>query len=117
MQPDPKNLPLTKEVAATLKRFTGWLERYGEESWDHQSYYCGPYGRWAKGLYYKNKLLGTAAVSPMVFSEALFPAARRLFHHPIRLPIADAHFAMGFAFLHEATGDAAYWNKTLHFLD
>jgi hypothetical protein len=106
-----------EKVAATLKRFAGWLERYGEVSWDHQSYYAGAYGRWAKGLYYKNKLLGTAAVSPMVFSEAFFPAARRLFHHPIRLPIADAHYATGFEFLYEATGEAVYSERAVHFLE
>ena len=73
-------------------------------------------GRRAKGLYYKNRLLGTAAVAPMVFSEAFFPPARRLFHHRIRLPIADAHYAMGFAFLHEATGEAGHLEKAAHFL-
>jgi len=109
--------PLAEKTSLVLTDFTLWLERYGETSWDHQSYYAGPYGRLAKRLYYKNKLLGTAAVSPMVFSEALFPAARRLFHHKIRLPIADAHYAMGFAYLGEATADAAHFKKAEHFLD
>jgi len=31
----------------------------------------------------------------------------RLFHHPLRFPIADDHYAMGFAFLYEASGDSA----------
>ena len=53
----------------------------------------------------------------MVFSEAFFPSARRLFHHRMRLPIADAHYAMGFAFLHEATGNPAYLEKAVHFLN
>jgi hypothetical protein len=78
---------LAAKVNSTLIDFTVWLDNYGETSWDHQSYYIGPYGRFAKGLYYKNKLLGTAAVSPMVFSEALLPVGRCLFHHKIRLPI------------------------------
>ena len=108
--------PLAEKTSRVLTDFTLWLERYGETSWDHQSYYAGPYGRFAKGLYYKNKLLGTAAVAPMVFSEAFFPAARRLFHHKIRLPIADAHYAMGFAFFGDATADAAMLKKAEHFL-
>ena len=109
--------PLAQKVSVTLRNFTGWLEQYGEVSWDHQSFFAGPVGSRAKALYYKNKLLGTAAVAPMIFCEAFFPPARRLFHHPIRLPIADAHFAMGFAFLHEATGEPKHLEKAAHFLD
>jgi len=104
------------EVAGVLKNFVRWLESYGEYSWDHQSFFAGPVGRRAKGLYYKNKLLGTAAVAPIIFCEAFFPPARRLFHHPMRLPIADAHFAMGFAFLNQVTGEAKYFQKAEHFL-
>jgi hypothetical protein len=112
-----KNIsPLAEKVSVTLTNFTGWLESYGEVSWDHQSFFAGPIGSRAKALYYKNKLLGTAAVAPMIFFEAFLPAARRLFHHPIRLPIADAHFAMGFAFLNEATGETKHLEKTGHFL-
>lgn len=108
--------PLAVQVHSTLNNFSGWLDHYGETSWDHQSFYAGPFGRRAKGLYYKNKYLGIAAVAPMVFCEAFVPSARRLFHHPIRLPIADAHYAMGFTFLHEATGDAKWLDRAEHFL-
>lgn len=109
--------PPAEKVSTVLAEFTRWLEAYGETSWDHQSYYAGPVGGRAKGLYYRSKSLGTAAVAPMVFSEAFFPAARRLFHHRMRLPIADAHYAMGFAFLHEVTGNPAYLEKAVHFLN
>ena len=53
----------------------------------------------------------------MIFCEGFFPGARRLFHQPIRLPIADAHFAMGFAFRYETTGEAGQLEKAIHFLD
>jgi len=109
--------PLAGEVSKALENFVRWLDGYGELSWDHQSFFAGPVGRRAKGLYYKSKLLGTAAVAPMIFCEAFFPPARRLFHHPMRLPIADAHYAMGFAFLHEATGKPEYLEKAVHFLE
>jgi len=113
-----KNIsPLAEKVSVTLVNFTNWLETYGEDSWDHQSFFAGPVGSRAKALYYKNKLLGTAAVAPMIFFEAFLPAARRLFHQPIRLPIADAHFAMGFAFLNEVGGDSKHLAKAAHFLD
>jgi hypothetical protein len=112
-----KTIPLAEKVSAALKNFTRWLKNYGEVSWDHQSFFAGPVGRRAKGLYYKSKLLGTPAVAPMIFCEAFFPPARRLFHQPMRLPIADAHFAMGFTFLHETTGNPAHLEKAIHFLE
>jgi len=112
------NMPSSaRQVAETLANFVCWLERYGESSWDHQSFFAGPVGRLAKGLYYKNQWLGIPAVAPMIFCEAFFPPARRLFHHPIRLPIADAHYAMGFAFLHQATGRSEYLARATHFLE
>src|ERR1043166_6656619 len=107
----------TGAVGEVLTNFVKWLERYGETSWDHQSFFAGPVGGRAKALYYRSRLLGTAAVSPMIFSEAFLPSARRLFHHPIRFPIADAHYAMGFGFLYQATGNFAQLENALHFLN
>src|SRR6266850_7386967 len=96
---------LSTRVADTLGDFTQWLVHYGELSRDHQTFFAGPTGRAAKRLYYNNRLLGTAAVAPMIFLEAFVPSARRFFHHRTRFPIADAHYAMGFAFLYQTTGD------------
>src|SRR5207248_5952333 len=109
--------PLADEVSRVLTRFTEWLDAYGETSWDHQSFFAGPVGGRAKSLYYRNRLLGMAAVAPMIFFEAFLPSARRLFHHPIRFPIADAHYAMGFAFLYQTTSHSAYMEKSVHFLN
>ena len=100
-----------------LAKFSGWLDAYGETSWDHQSFFAGPVGGRAKALYYRHKLIGTAAVAPMIFCEAFLPSARRLFHHPMRFPIADAHYAMGFAFLYQATGDSRILENAIHFLN
>jgi hypothetical protein len=104
------------KVAHVLSDFTRWLAHYGELSRDHQTFFAGTTGRAAKRLYYNNKPLGTAAVAPMIFLEAFCPSARRFFHHPIRFPIADAHYAMGFAFLYEATGDFSQLENAVHFL-
>ena len=112
-----KKSPLQGQVREVLLNFTGWLDRYGETSWDHQSFFAGPLGSRAKALYYRNRSIGTLAVAPMIFSEAFLPAARRLFHHRIRLPIADAHYAMGFAFLYELTADLRHLQRATHFLD
>lgn len=108
---------LEADVLAALEKFTGWLDAYGETSWDHQSFFAGPIGGRAKKLYYRHKLLGTAAVAPMIFFEACLPGARRLFHHPMRFPIADAHYAMGFAYMYGAVGKPEHLDKAVHFLD
>jgi hypothetical protein len=107
----------TRSVNDVLSGFTKWLEGYGETSWDHQSYFAGPIGGRAKALYYRHKALGTIAVAPMIFSEAFVPSGRRLFHRPTRFPIADAHYAMGFAFLYQATSNHAHLAKAIHFLN
>ena len=104
------------KVSDALSDFTEWLRVFGETSWDHQSFFAGPVGRRAKSLDYRNRLWGAAAVAPMIFFEAALPYARRLFHHPIRFPIADAHYAMGFAFLYQVTGDSSQLENAIHFL-
>ncbi|HEV8047952.1 MAG TPA: hypothetical protein VGP35_09480, partial [Terriglobales bacterium] len=93
------NLIPTQQVHKSVLRFIDWLQNYGEVSYDFQSYFSSDLTRAAKALYYKNPILGTIAVSPMVFSEAFVPSARRLFWKPQRFPIADAHYAMGFGLL------------------
>ena len=106
-----------EKILSTIENFIRWLSKYGETSYDHQSYFAGPIGGRAKGLFYKNRYLGIAAVAPMIFSEAFVPAARRLFWKKLRFPIADAHYAMGFALLYNVTGDELYHKKAVHFLD
>src|SRR3990172_10037606 len=111
------DIKLNLKINLSLDCLVSWLENYGEKSYDHQSYFAGPLGGRAKELYYKKPLLGTLAVAPMIFSEAFVPSARRLFWHKQRLPIADAHYAMGFAFLHQISGEYKHYEKAVHFLN
>jgi hypothetical protein len=111
------HLSCAEEVSRVLVNFTKWLDRYGESSWDFQSVYAGAIGGRAKAFYYRHRLIGIAAVGPMVFCEALLPSARRLFHHRMRFPIADAHYAMGFALLYQITSNSTYLKKAIHFLN
>lgn len=104
-------------LPSALTKFTEWLALFGETSYDHQSYFAGPIGGRAKALYYRSKKLGIMAVAPMILSEALWPAGRQLFWRKQRFPIADAHYAMGFAFLHGMTGDDAHYRRASHFLE
>jgi len=106
-----------EQLLKAALRFTEWLERYGENSYDFQTFYASPFGQWAKALYYRQPFWGALAVSPIIFCEAFVPRARALFWRPQRFPIADAHYAMGFRFLAQALGEDRYYERALHFLD
>lgn len=107
---------LVANVEAAIARFCSWLEHYGEMSYDYQSFYASKLGGRAKALYYRRTLLGTIAVTPMVFCEAFLPSGRGLFWKPQRFPIADAHYAMGFALLSGMDGAADCYERAVHFL-
>ena len=100
-----------------LQRFVTWLEGFGETSFDHQSFFAGPIGGRAKALYYRKPLLGTVAVAPSILFEAFLPSARQLYWRKQRFPIADAHYAMGFAMMARWSGQEAHRAKATHFLD
>src|SRR5438309_26550 len=108
---------LVEKIEAVVSRFIEWLDRYGETSYDYQSFFASALARGAKALYYRKPFLGMVAVSPMIFCEAFVPSARRIFWKPQRFPIADAHYAMGFAFLSQALGQDRHYNRAVHFLE
>ena len=110
------SFPLLTELRPALLKFVEWLDAFGEKSYDHQSYFAGPVGRAAKALYYRRRSLGVLAVAPMILSEALIPQGRVLFWRKQRFPIADAHYAMGFALLAETTGIDRYLARAVRFL-
>jgi len=68
-----KETVTAEKVQAAVLQFVAWLERHGETSFDHQSYFASDLGRSAKALYYRKPLLGVLAVSPMILSEAFVP--------------------------------------------
>ena len=47
-------------VRTAVLRFVDWLDRYGELSHDHQSFFASDMGRAAKALYYRKPILGQA---------------------------------------------------------
>jgi hypothetical protein len=108
--------PLAEKVDTVLANFTRWLDGFGETSLDHQTFFAGAIGGLAKSFYYRHPKLGIPAVAPMIFCEAFVPSARRWFHDKVRFPIADAHYAMGFTFLYQATSDSDFLLKATHFL-
>ena len=116
LRPEPAPALKPSSILGSVLRFIGWLDRYGEVSYDFQSFYAGRLGQSAKALYYRNRIAGTAAVAPIIFCEAFVPSARRFFSKPQRFPIADAHYAMGFLFLARLLREDKYYRKALHFL-
>jgi hypothetical protein len=109
--------PATAQILQAVLQFSDWLNQYGETSHDFQSFFASDLARSAKALYYKKPLLGTLAVAPMVFSEAFVPRARSIFWKRQRFPIADAHYAMGFAFLSKLVEQERYYARAVHFLE
>ena len=109
-------LPL-QQLSDSVLRFAHWLDQYGETSYDFQTFYAANWTRNVKALYYKRPLLGTIAVAPIIFCEAFVPAARRLFWKRQRFPIADAHYAMGFAYLSRVSDRDKYYHRAVHFLE
>jgi hypothetical protein len=107
----------TARLDDALNRFVVWLEGFGETSYDHQTFFAGPVGGRAKALYYRRPLLGILAVAPSILFEALLPAARQLYWKKQRFPIADAHYAMGFAMMAGWTGQEKYRAKAIHFAE
>jgi len=103
-------------VSKALVHFSRWLSTYGETSLDHQTFYASRIGGLAKTIYYRHPRFGIAAVAPLVFCEAFIPSSRRWFFRRVRFPIADAHFAMGFAFLYEATSQSRWFQRAVDFL-
>jgi hypothetical protein len=108
---------LGQNLRRVVERFVDWLDRYGGLSYDHQSFYAGPIGGRAKAFYYRHPSLGLAAVAPMVLCEAFMPGARKFFWRKQRFPIADAHYAMGFALLNLSSSEKLYYDKAVHFLE
>lgn len=113
---DPKNRVPIRETERAVLKFVDWLEQYGETSYDFQTFYASKLGQRAKALYYKKPQLGLLAVAPMVFSEAIVPSVRAIFFERQRFPIADAHYAMGFAFLARCGKKERFFEKAVHFL-
>jgi hypothetical protein len=108
---------IVNSTQAALSDFIRWLDAYGETSYDHQSFFASPLGQAAKMLYYRNPPLGTVTVAPIIFCEAFLPAARRFFWKRQRFPIADAHYASGFAFLAKSFASDRYYRRAVHFLE
>jgi hypothetical protein len=111
------DIEVSQSLLEAVLKFVAWLDRFGECSYDHQSYFASDLGRHAKRLYYTRPILGKLAVAPMIVSEAFLPSARRFFWKKQRFPIADAHYVMGFAYLAKVLDERKFYDRAVHFLE
>lgn len=79
----------------SIEKFRQWEKKNGPYTYDQYNFWSSKYGLWSKGLYHKNKALGTPFVAPVFLAEIFFPASRKLFASKKRFPISDAHLIMG----------------------
>ena len=102
---------------AALHAFVGWLDGFGERSYDPHDLWAIALGRRAKELYYRRPRLGTAASAPFVALDLVAPrAARVAFCDRNRFPIADAHYAIGFFQLARTETNPRYSDRGRSFL-
>jgi len=108
---------IKEKLRRSLFQFVDWLNEFGPVSQDQYDYWATGYGQWAKSVFYRQPVVGTLLVSPLVFMDSFIPFTRSLFRKPNRFPIADAHYAMGFAYIYEATGDRKYYLRAVEYLN
>jgi hypothetical protein len=51
--------PMWDNMSGAVANFTQWLNSFGETSRDHRTLFPGPVARFAKPLYYRNRIIGT----------------------------------------------------------
>lgn len=61
---------LTAKVSDAVDRYNKWIERFGETSYDFQTFYASDRCRNIRLLYHRQPLLGTVAVAPIISCEA-----------------------------------------------
>jgi len=99
-------------------RFAAWLGRHGETRRTTRISMRASSAAPRRTYYYKSKICGIAGCGTDGFLRGVrFHGRGGSFFPRMRLPIADAHFAMGFAYLYRATGERRYLDRAVHFLN
>ena len=111
------NASLTLKIACVVADFIRWLDAFGEKSLDQQTFFGISHGSLLESSDYSDPKTGIVTIAPVIFCEAFAPWARRWFYRPARFPVADAYYAVGFAFLYEATQNRAFIGKAIRFLE
>lgn len=97
--------PSRAQLEGAITAFVSWLRRAGYTSYDQYDFWATRYGIWSKGLVYRHGMVASPLVLPLVGADLFWPSSRRWWCPRRRFAIADAHYLMGFAALHRATGE------------
>lgn len=92
-----------RHIWETIESFLAWLSKKRYYSYDQYDFWSTVYGKFAKGIYYKNHILGSPLVAPIFFLVVFIPVSRILMVRKKRFPISDAHFIMGYVNLFKIT--------------
>jgi hypothetical protein len=103
-------------IENSLRRFTGWLNAYGDLSHDRMDFLGSRFGIFTKRLFYKNRLIGAPFALFALIQEAFLPSIMKIYAKPSREAIADAHYAMGFMNLYEITDNREYLARAESYL-
>lgn len=102
---------IARRVDAACRRFVGWLDRSGYESFDPYDLWGTRYGLWSRKHYYANGWIGLPLVAPIVLADLVLPSLRRAFVEKDRFATADAQLILAFLNLYLTTGDVRYLER------
>jgi hypothetical protein len=106
-----------KKLSTAIDRFEKWYLNQGELSYDRMDYWSSNIGIWSKKIYYHNKILGIPFAGAGLLFENFFPNVQKIFSHPHREVIGDAHYAMSYMNLYEISGNNFYLLKAENLLN
>ena len=100
-------------VLQSALKFTSWLETVGYWSHDPYDVWGTAYGKWARKIYYKKRMLGALFVGPLLVLDVLLPRLVRVFTKKCRYATSDAQLVLAFLNLHRVTGDDTWLSKAV----
>ena len=98
---DSANSCTSKELWTAVKRFTAWLDRDRNASYDPYDIWGTAYGRVSRRLYYAGKPAGKLLTAPLILAEIVCPGLPRLFIAKNRYATGDAQLGLAFLNLHQ----------------
>jgi hypothetical protein len=107
----------TLKIACVVADFIRWLDAFGDKALDQRTFFGSSSGDLAEASGYCQPKKGIVAIAPRILCEACVPWARRWVYRSSRFPLADAHYAVGFASLYDATQNGAFIGKATRFLE
>ena len=104
------------DIKESIDLFQGWLNSFGDISYDRMDYWSSSPGILAKKLFYTNKVIGAPLALWGLILENFLPNLQKLYSTPHREVIGDAHFALGYLNLFQISKNEEYLSKANSYL-